>query len=188
MKNESKRCYVRKWHYNSKGLVPNACQISSLNPPPITLSQLPYFPSTLVACILDTVYLVCTLIPCILGIYPCTLYTVPCILYTLYNCILLLIFDRPQRCLGAAPVPCGPLPRVPGAPPWGGSRHQSTRVNPTHAHLVFASKFISILMSVLGRFAVDLGSLLGVHFAPFGALVGLSWSQNRLRSVLSSKK
>ena len=52
----------------------------------------------------------------------------------------------------------------------------------------FASKFMSILMSVLGCFGVDLGSLLGVIFAPFGALVGLSWSQDRLRTVLSSKK
>ena len=125
--------------------MPNACQISSLNPPPITLSQLPFthypypfpitlsqlpyyplpipLPYTLVLCMLYTVYWVYTLVPCILGIYPstlytgpsilvpCTLYTVPCILYTLCNCILLLIFDRSHGCQGAAPVPCGPLPR-----------------------------------------------------------------------------
>ena len=52
----------------------------------------------------------------------------------------------------------------------------------------FASKFMSILMSIFGRLGVDLGSLLGVIFGPFGAFFGLSWSQNRLRTVLSSKK
>ena len=52
----------------------------------------------------------------------------------------------------------------------------------------FASKLMSILISIFGRFGVDLGSLLGVIFAHLGALVGLSWSQNRLRTVLSSKK
>ena len=89
--------------------MPNACQISSLNPPPITLSQLPFthypypfpitlsqlpyyplpipLPYTLVLCMLYTVYWVYTLVPCILGIYPSTLYTgpsifVPCTLYT----------------------------------------------------------------------------------------------------------
>ena len=82
-----------------------------------------YLVYTLVPCMLYTVYWVYTLVPCILGIYPstlytgpsilvpCTLYTVPCILYTLCNCILLLIFDRSHGCQGAAPVPCGPLPR-----------------------------------------------------------------------------
>ena len=101
---------------------------------------LPLYPCTLYTVFLVYILVLCILYPvcCILGIYPCTLYTVPCILYTLYNCILLLIFDRPHRCLGAAPVPCGPLPRAPGAPPWGGSRHQSTTVN---GHLFFATKF-----------------------------------------------
>ena len=143
-------------------------------------------------------------------------YCIPCILYTsiqVYTCIhvykftyaslqvykytsnnvyiLFESFDLLPRAWGplpCRPVPCEPLPRVPGASPWGGSRHQSTRFNSTYGHFFFASKCSSILISVLIRFGVDLGSLLGVLFAPFGALVGLSWSQNRLRSVLSSKK
>ena len=75
-----------------------------------------------------------------------------------------------------------------GRLPGGGVPAQSLRTDPCPTPLVFASKFMSILMSVLGRFGLDLGSLLGVIFAPFGALVGLSWSQNRLRTILSSKK
>ena len=45
-----------------------------------------------------------------------------------------------------------------------------------------------ILISILDRLGVDLGSVLGVIFGPFGALVGQSWSQSRLRTVLTSKK
>ena len=88
------------------------------------------------------------------------------------------------------PLPCrlGPLPRAPGAPPWGGVPAQSLRADPWPTVLVFALKFKSIWISVLDRFGIDLGSLLGVIFVPFGALVGLSWSQNRLRTILSSKK
>ena len=41
---------------------------------------------------------------------------------------------------------------------------------------------------VLGRFGVDLGPLLGVIFGHVGAFFGPSWSQNRLRTVLTSKK
>ena len=54
----------------------------------------------------------------------------------------------------------------------------------------FANNTISmmILMSILGRYGVDLGSLLGVIFAPLGAFFGPSWSRNRLRTDLSSKK
>ena len=44
------------------------------------------------------------------------------------------------------------------------------------------------LGSVLGRFGVYLEPFLGVHFGLFGDRVGLSWAQNRLRRVLSSKK
>ena len=146
-----------------------------------------------------------------------TVYPVPCILYTsiqvyIYACIQVYIykftglqvykytsnvcihsfesFDLLPRAWGplpCRPVPCEPLPRVPGASPWGGSRHQSTRFKVSYAHLFFAYKFSSILMSVLGPLGVDLGSMLGVHFAPFGALAGLYWSQTRLRSVLISK-
>ena len=160
-----------------------------------TLYPLPIFPLPFVPCIL---YTLIPLYPVYCILYPlhtvycthvhCILYNVYCILVYLYNCILLLTFYRAYGCLGAAPVPCGPPPRAPGAPPWGGSRPQSTKPNPWPTLLVFASKFRSILMSVWGRFGVDLGPLWGVIFAPFGALVALSWSQNRLRNVLSSKK
>ena len=43
-------------------------------------------------------------------------------------------------------------------------------------------------MSIVDRLGVDLGSVLGVIFGRFGALVGQSWSQSRLRTVLTSKK
>ena len=42
-------------------------------------------------------------------------------------------------------------------------------------------------MSIWGRFGIDLGSLLGVIFAPLGAFFGPSWARNRLRTVSSSK-
>ena len=43
-----------------------------------------------------------------------------------------------------------------------------------------ASFFMSILTSIFDRLGVDLGSVLGVIFGRFGALVGQSWSQDRL--------
>ena len=48
---------------------------------------------------------------------------------------------------------------------------------------------IDIVFAVdFDRFGVDLGSVLGVIVGPFGALVGQSWSQSCLRTVLTSKK
>ena len=185
--------------------MPNACQISSLNPPPITLSQLPFTHSPYPFPVPT-----CTLYP---DPYPSFMFHIPYFripyfhipglqvykftslqvykFTSIHVSILFESFDTLPRAWGPLPcraVPCEPLPRVPGAPPGGGSRHQSTRVKVWRAHLFFASNFSSFLISVFIRFGVDLGSLLGVLFAPFGALVGLSWSQNRLRSVLSSKK
>ena len=88
---------------------------------------------------------------------------------------------------------------VPGPPPlgsWGASQVlprggvPAQRLRPTYgrAPLELASKIMSILMSIVGRFGVDLGSLLGVIFGHVGAFFGPSWSRNRLRTVLSSKK
>ena len=85
---------------------------------------------------------------------------------------------------------------------WGGSRGslvgvpapnykgQFRRIPPTSPPrpFKFASKFMSILMSIFGRFGVDLGSLLAVIFGQVGAFFDPSWSWNRLRTVLSSKK
>ena len=57
-----------------------------------------------------------------------------------------------------------------------GSRPQTTRATSSRRLFKFASKFMSILMSIFGRFGLDLGSLLGVisvMLAPFSAQVGL---------------
>ena len=80
----------------------------------------------------------------------------------------------------------GSLGRLPGAP-WGGVPAQCLRPVSCTALSVFASFFISILMLIFDRLGVDLGSVFGVSFGRFGALVGQSCSQNRLRIVLASK-
>ena len=87
----------------------------------------------------------------------------------------------------------------PGPPPlgsWGASQGlqgggfpaQCLRLTYRRASRGFASKIVSILMSIFGRLGVHLGSLLGVIFGHVGAFFGPSWSRNRLRIVLSSKK
>ena len=80
----------------------------------------------------------------------------------------------------------------PGPPPLGvpggGFPTQTPRVRTGPALLVFASFFMGILTSIFDRLGVDLGSVLGVIFGHFGTLVGPSWSQDRLRTVLTSKK
>ena len=81
----------------------------------------------------------------------------------------------------------GPLPLVPGGPR-GGVPAESLRLVGRHASRGFASKIMSILMSIFGRLGVHLGSLLGVIFDHVGAFFGPSWSRNRLRIDLSSKK
>ena len=70
----------------------------------------------------------------------------------------------------------------------GGVPAQCLRVRSGHALLDLASFFMTILTSIFDRLGVDLGSVLGVIFGRFGALVGQSWSQDRLRTVLTSKK
>ena len=57
-------------------------------------------------------------------------------------------------------------------------------LSPLGFRIVFSLDFDSIV----DRLGVDLGSVLGVIFGHFGALVGQSWSQSRLRTVLTSKK
>ena len=98
----------------------------------------------------------------------------------------------------AVPWGLGRLPWAPGAHPRGSQggvpapnnkdNFRSLPVTFTCRPFGFASKFMSILMSIFGRFGVDLGPLLGVIFDHVGAFFGPSWSQNRLRTVLSSKK
>ena len=85
----------------------------------------------------------------------------------------------------------GRLPWVPGAPPrgsLGGVPAQCLRPRTCCALLVLASFFMTMLTSIFDRLGVDLGSVLGVIFGRFGALVGQSWSQDRLRTILTSKK
>ena len=89
---------------------------------------------------------------------------------------VLTCLERAHGCLGAwegGPVVPGPPPLGPWGTsqglPRGASRAQTTRVNPGYRPFEFASKFMSILMSIWGRFGVDLGSLLGLIFGPFGA-------------------
>ena len=82
----------------------------------------------------------------------------------------------------------GPPPLGPWGASQGGVPDQCLRLRTCPALLVLASFFMTILMSIFDRLGVDLGSVLGVIFGHFGALVGQSWFQNRLRTVLTSKK
>ena len=87
-------------------------------------------------------------------------------------------------------------PGTPPLGPWGATQGlpggrvpaQCLRAVGRRAPLELASKFMSMLMSIFDRFGVDLGSLLGVIFGHVGAFFGPSWSRNRLRIDLSSKK
>ena len=76
-------------------------------------------------------------------------------------------------------------PGLPSLGSWGGSLGgggptQTPRLRRWRALLVLASFFMSILTSIFDRLVVDLDSVLGVIFGHFGALVGQSWSQDRL--------
>ena len=73
----------------------------------------------------------------------------------------------------------GPGPPPLGGP-WGGVPAQCLRTRSRQALLVLASFFITMLTSIFDRLGVDLGSVLGVIFGHVGALVGQSWSQDRL--------
>ena len=83
---------------------------------------------------------------------------------------------------------------VPGPPPWapwgaslGGGPDPNSPGRFLASPLGFRIVFISILTSIFDRLGVDFGSVLGVIFGRFGALVGQSWSQDRLRTVFTSK-
>ena len=69
----------------------------------------------------------------------------------------------------------------------GGVPAQCLQLSTGQGLLVLASFFTSIWMSIFDRLGVDLGSVLGVMFGHFGALVGQSWSQDRLGIDSSSK-
>ena len=92
-----------------------------------------------------------------------------------------------QRSHGAWAASPGSLGRLPGGP-WGGSRLKVRGPFPGRPSWFWHRFFMSMLMSIFDRLGVDLGSVLGVIFDHFGALVGQSWSKSRLRTVLTSKK
>ena len=81
--------------------------------------------------------------------------------------------------MGPGPPPLGPWGASRGVP-GGGVPTQCPRVRTWRALLVLASFFMTIFTSIFDRLGVDLGSVLGVIFTHFGALVGQSWSQDRL--------
>ena len=72
--------------------------------------------------------------------------------------------------------------------PGGGSRRDVYAPEMVEPSWFWHRFFMTILTSIFDRLGIDLGSVLGVIFGRFGALVGQSWSQSRLRTVLTSKK
>ena len=79
----------------------------------------------------------------------------------------------------------------PGTTPWGGISTQCLRVRTGQkvaSPLGFGIVFYDDFDVDFGRLGVDLGSVLGVILDRFGTLVGQSWSQDRLRTILTSKK
>ena len=73
--------------------------------------------------------------------------------------------------MGPGPPPLGSWGASQGLPGGGpGPKLQgSIRVTSPPRPIGFASKFMSILMTIFGRFGLDLGSLLGVIFGHVGA-------------------
>ena len=61
------------------------------------------------------------------------------------------------------------------------------QIDPGYRPKEVVSKFLLIWVSFFDRFGVGFGSVLGVVFGLFGALVGPSWSQSPLRTDISSK-
>ena len=91
----------------------------------------------------------------------------------------------------AVPWGLGRLPWVPGAPPRGcpgGRPDPMSADQKSPSPLGFGIVFYDDFDIIFDRLGVELGSVLGVIFGRFGALVGQSWSQSRLRTVLTSKK
>ena len=82
--------------------------------------------------------------------------------------------------LGPLPEPLGRLPGGDLGPMSAGRSHLDPNDFRIETYVDFDVGF--------GSFWVDLGSLLGVIFGHVGAFFGPSWSRNRLRIDLSSKK
>ena len=85
--------------------------------------------------------------------------------------------------MGPGPPPLGPWGTSQGAPR-GGVPAECLRLVGGYASLGFASKIMSILMSIFGRLGVHLGSLLGVMLGSCWRLFRPKWvpdpSSNRL--------
>ena len=85
--------------------------------------------------------------------------------------------------MGPGPPPLGP---------WGGSLGGGPDPMSAGQNLArplgFGIVFYDDFDVDFGRLGVDLGSVLGVILDRFGTLVGQSWSQDRLRTILTSKK
>ena len=79
---------------------------------------------------------------------------------------------RSRGAWAASPRLLGHVPAGPGR----GVPAESLQPVGGHASRGFASKIISILMSIFGRLGVHLGSLLGVIFGHVVAFFGPSWS------------
>ena len=88
--------------------------------------------------------------------------------------------------MGAWAASPGLLGRLPGAPR-GGVPAESLQAVGGRASRGFASKIMTILMSIFGRLGVHLGSLLEVMLGSCWRFVP-SGSRTRLRTALSSKK
>ena len=109
----------------------------------------------------------------------------------MYTCVPVYMYictERAHGCLGgrsrgAWAAPPGPLGHVPGGPRGGGPA-ESLQVVGGRASRGFASKIMSILMSIFGRLGVHLGSLLGVMLGSCWRLFRPKWvpdpSSNRL--------
>ena len=105
---------------------------------------------------------------------------------------MIFCLERAHGCLGgrsrgAWAASPGLLGHVSGGPR-GGVPAESLQIVGGYASRGFASKMMSILMSIFSRLGVHLGSLLGVIFGHVGAFFGQSWSRNRFRTVLFLKK
>ena len=104
---------------------------------------------------------------------------------------MIFCLERAHGCLGgrsrgAWAASPGLLGHVPGGPR-GGVPAESLTVVGGRASCGFASKIMSILMSIFGRLGVHLGSLLGSSWGHVGAFFVPSGSRTRLRTIISSK-
>ena len=96
--------------------------------------------------------------------------------------------------MGPGPPPLGPWGISQGLPGGNTGPKLQGSLPANSGHFQLSTLWIRIKIYVdfdvdfMGRFGIDLGSLFGIIFGHVGAFFGPSWSRNRLRTVLSSKK